>query len=392
MKIKIIQIDIALLCLTFYEITMLPHAIFLGFKYAVLTYLLLKYAATANRIPFAIIPAALYGASNVFSTVYNHMDHNVIIASIFYMIQIVVIFLVTENFLSKFTLELYATTIFAVIAVLLAITDALMLVMPYNFSDPNQFYFIGNKFVVSYLHCFAAMLLFIISYKSKKTWEISRGILRINGLSLRAGAFAFSVFSVFICRKVTCSTGMLVCALLIVIMLIPAVARPFFSNGKMMIIVTAVLNFFLLGSYSFLNTSFVHEFIYGVLDKSVTWNGRLIIWNDVFRLIGKKLVFGYGYYSSIVFREIGFGNPQNAVLKFLIDTGIVGLVLYGVVVWVCFRAFSSEALKRIYPTVAFMYVMIFAALVEINLTHMILFMAMAIAFSGARHVDRRLKA
>ena len=389
MKFKMIQLDVVLLCLTFNEITILPHIVFIGFKYAVLSYLLLRYIPTANNMPLIIIPTVLFGVENVFSTVINNGSQNSTVASMVFAVQVLVIFLVTDNFLGKYSLEEYAATALAAFGVLIVITDGLMLVKHYRFSNPNERYFIGDKFVVSYLHCFVSALLFMLSYKTERVWKISSGKLILNGLSLRLGAFAFTGFSVLVCRKVTCSTGMLACVLLFVMMLVPIGVRIVLSSGKAMIIVTSVLDVLLLGSYSILKNDFVHEFIYGTLEKSVTWNGRLIIWKEVFRLIGKKPVFGYGYYSNVVQEVVGFdANPQNGVLKILIDMGILGLVLFGVMVWISFRNIRGEALKKLYPVVAFMYPMIFASLVEINLTHMIVFMAMAIAYSGTRYIRR----
>lgn len=390
MKIKLIQLDTILLCLTFYEITVLPHEVYLGFKYIVVAYIFIRHFMTIKKIPYLIIPVALYGGVNVLSTVINHASQNMMIASFVFAVQIIDIFILTENFLSQNPIEKYIGTIFGVFVTLIVLTDSLMLVKHYNFHNPAENYLIGNKFVVSYVHCFASGLAFMLSYKTEKVISLNNGVIRFNGMSMRLFAFLFSAFSILICRRVTCSTGMLVCLLLFVLMLMPAIVQRVISNGKIMLIVSGVLNFLLLGSYGIMNNSFIHNFVYGYLEKSTTWNGRLIIWGDIFRLISKKLIFGYGFYTDIVAKELGFGNPQNAVLKFLIDVGVVGLVLYAVIVWMSFKPKSAVSLHRIYPMVAFFYAMIFAALVEINLTHMIVFMSMAIAYSAAKYSERSL--
>ncbi len=106
--------------------------------------------------------------------------------------------------------------------------------------------------------------------------------------------------------------------------------------------------------------------------------------------INKKPILGYGFYNDIIAKELGYGNPQNAILKFLLDVGIVGLVLYGIMVWKSFKGIDSPTLYKVYPMVGFYYAMIMAGLVEINLTHMVVFMAMAIVYSGSKHIHRRL--
>ena len=37
---------------------------------------------------------------------------------------------------------------------------------------------------------------------------------------------------------------------------------------------------------------------------------------------------GYGYFSNIIEKILGFGNAQNGVLKIIIDSGIIGLIGY----------------------------------------------------------------
>lgn len=388
MKIKLIQLDIIMLCLTFYEITVLPHFVYIGFKYAVVSYLFLRYFLMFKRVKLIVSLAAVYGAVTVFSSVINHMESSTILASFFYAVQIIVIFLVSERFLSRYPLEDYAKIVFGVFLVLILFTDLLMLIKSYNFHNPDESYLIGNKFVVSYVHCFASALAFLIGYKTEKVLVINHGKLQFQGMSMRLFAFAFSVFSLLVCRKVTCSTGMIACLILIIMMILPKITRRIISNKNVIVIFTAVVNFLLLGSYSILNTSFIHNLIYGYLEKSETWNGRLVIWDMIFDYIGKKPLTGYGFYNTVVANELGFGNPQNAVLKFLLDAGLLGLIAYAALVWFSFREITPKALHKVYPMTAFFYAMIFAALVEINLTHMVVFMAIAMIYCASKNTDR----
>ncbi len=388
MKIKLIQLDIIMLCLTFYEITVLPHFVYIGIKYAVVSYLFLRYFLMGKRIKLIVSLGAMYGAVTVISSVLNRMEPSTITASFFYAVQIIVIFLVSERFLSKYPLEDYAKIVFGVFLALIIITDLLMLFKNYNFHNPDESYFIGNKFAVSYVHCFASAMAFLIGYKTDRVLVINRGRIRFQGMSMRVFAFVFSIFSLLVCRKVTCSTGMIACLILIVMMLLPKITRKFISNNNVIVIFGAVVNFLLLGSYSILNTSFIHNLVYGYLEKSETWNGRLVIWDMIFDFIEKKPFIGYGYYNTVVANELGYGNPQNAVLKFLLDAGLLGLITYVALVWFSFRAINPKSLHKVYPLTAFFYAMIFAALVEINLTHMIVFMAIAMVYCASKNMDR----
>lgn len=79
---------------------------------------------------------------------------------------------------------------------------------------------------------------------------------------------------------------------------------------------------------------------------------------------------------------LGYGNPQNGVLKILLDTGAIGLLLYSILVFVALRPLNDKNFVPNFSMIAFLYAMIVASLVEINLTHMIVFMALAIVAFG----------
>ena len=84
---------------------------------------------------------------------------------------------------------------------------------------------------------------------------------------------------------------------------------------------------------------------------------------------------------------LGYGNPQNGVLKILLDTGIIGLLLYSILVFMALRPLNGKNFALNFPIIAFLYAMIVASLVEINLTHMIVFMALAIVAFGCERKE-----
>ncbi len=379
MKVKLDVVEVIFLCLTFYEPSIVPHMMFIGFKYLVLLLLLFCNLKSVKREKGVVFTAAGYGAITIMSSVLNKMAVNTIVASIAYAIQIVDIFIVTEKMIRKYPIKKYLRLILWTFLFMAVLTDALMLVVNYDFLDPEEAYFIGNKFVVSYVHCFISALFFVCTNTTRKMISYSKGKVKVNGFTTRALAYGFTIFSFFICWKVTCSTGMIAIVVLLVMMLIPKKIRGILATGKIMVLGVIIMNILIFGTYSLFTTSFFQSFIQNVLGKSSNMTGRMQIWAIIFEQIKRQPIIGYGYFNSVIETILGYGNPQNGILKLLLDTGILGLVFYAFLAGKSFRMKDSKMLNLIYPLIAFMYSMLVVSLAEINLCHMVVFLTMAIA-------------
>ena len=86
-------------------------------------------------------------------------------------------------------------------------------------------------------------------------------------------------------------------------------------------------------------------------------------------------------------KYLGYGNPQNGVLKILLDTGIFGLLLYVALLFIMLQPLNSKKFENNFSMLAFLYAMLVASLVEINLTHMIVFMSLAIIAFGCERKE-----
>ena len=71
-----------------------------------------------------------------------------------------------------------------------------------------------------------------------------------------------------------------------------------------------------------------------VLGKGASYKGRLIIYEKITRIIEQKPWFGYGYMSDIVNQVVTFGNAQNGLLDMIVQYGIVGLICWGIFVYI----------------------------------------------------------
>lgn len=364
-------LELVLLCLTFYEVGYVPHLVFIAFKYVVLLCIFLRYISSFVVRNLKISCCILgYGIASVVPTALNHASLNTIVASVFVMIHIFDVFFVIDKNLRMGSLRTLTKTMLLTFLPLVLLNDALMLVIDYDFFNPAEEYFIGNKFIVSYLHCFVAALSFICYYHQTKSLE--------KKIKNRSIPICFILLSLLVIPKVTCSTGMISLAVMVLVLILPVRIKRLLSSSQVMIAGAAVMNVLLLGSYNLSQNSAVKYFITEILGKTSTLTGRMQIWRIIFEYIAEKPFWGYGYYNTVIQDHLGYGNPQNGVLKLLLDGGLVSLISYMLMVYVSF----SEKHKKdeVVPMIAFFYAMLTASLVEINLNHMVTFAAMAICY------------
>ena len=196
-----------------------------------------------------------------------------------------------------------------------------------------------------------------------------------------------AVLSFFICMKVTTSTGMIAVVVLTLLMIMPTRIQKILSSNYALIATAGIMNILNFGTAQLMTNVHVQYFIQNVLGKSSTLNGRSQIWAIIFEFIRKKVWIGYGYYNGVIEKYLGYGNPQNGVLKILLDTGIFGLLLYVALLFIMLQPLNSKKFENNFSMLAFLYAMLVASLVEINLTHMIVFMSLAIIAFGCERKE-----
>ncbi len=316
------------------------------------------------------------------STLLNSHSINYIVASFFYALGVLDTFWVVYRVGTKIGIHpliKYAVTFHLVI---IALNDALFLIVNYGFSNPAEIYLIGSKFKVSYTHCFISAALFYLFGRERKNLDKSISYLSIIPL-------LFSLFTVGICAKVTCTTGILIELLLIFFMCLPEFAKKLLEDRKTLIIGIIVINVLILGTYDLFSNQYVYDFIYGTLGKRESFIGRLKIYSILVDIVKDKPWLGYGYSSSDVREILGFGNAQNGVFKIIVDCGIIGLLGY---VLMMFRSLGrgEKSPHKLWPLWGFIYAMFAASVVEISLTHFILFFAFAILCT-TNELERNMK-
>lgn len=375
-KISRSTIGIVLLCLSFYEFSIIPHSLFLVVKYSIILYLLLLHLKECKKNDKILAAILLYGGITFIATLLYQDAFNRLISSFVYMVHILTIYVTITSFVRCHGVKQLIELLIKILLVLVCMTDIAMLFISYNFSSPSEIYLIGDKFAVSYLHCFITGLLFCINIENKRK-NLFFILIRIS----------FLIFSILICRKVTCTTGILICILmgLLSCFPIPLSFKKLLSSPKIIILIIMLINLLVLGSESLLTNPFIANFISNVLGKSTTWIGRLRIYAMIFDVIKIHPWIGYGYYSDIIEDILGFGNAQNGVLKIVIDSGILGLIGYAILLY---ESLNKKVSKKYWSLIVFIYCMIIASIAEINLTDYLVFLTISIVYSfGKFEVD-----
>lgn len=234
------------------------------------------------------------------------------------------------------------------------------------------YYLIGNKFAVSYLHMF-----FLGIFLCKHA--ISRNFIRriITNIIVTA-------FCAFICYMVDCNTGIVGC--IVIGSLTFLIGRKkkvsdFLLRPATYLIIFCGLTFLLVGTQVLLNNVSFQNIISNVFNRGVTWTGRLEMFQLTLQAFYKQPIWGYGINSTYVQQILGWGNAQNGILKIMLDTGIMGIISFLIVVYsVFYKARKKENMIKIFPIVSFLYGMAVCSTVEINISGLY-FWALALVYN-----------
>lgn len=167
LKIRRSTLEIVMLCLSFYEFTCVPHSLFLIIKYSIIAYLLLSHIKECGKMKKVVAPILLYGGITFIATLVHQNVLNRQGAAFVYMLHILAIYVTIVAFMRCRGVETLVKLLIKTLLVFALVTDIPMVFINYDFSSPSESYLIGNKFAVSYLHCFIVALLFCINNEKK---------------------------------------------------------------------------------------------------------------------------------------------------------------------------------------------------------------------------------
>lgn len=309
---------------------------------------------------------------------YGHYDWHVgITSSMFFIIQTLTVFGYVEYVISKNLQTVFIKQLILVFGLFLMITDLGIFININNIYDvPDNIFFMGSKFGVSYSHILFCALLF--TYKKYSIiWKI-----------------ALLLFCVFISRIVYCSTGLIGAISFLLLYLFEK------FGGKLLykryifflsIVVSACFAFVII----LIMESPLYLALMEKLGETTTMTGRTIVYKHLADIIADSPFLGYGNGNGVMYVIYctGVGNAQNGILTDIVDWGIIGtlsllLIPYGILKFAKYSRYS-------YPLLCILYVYIIAGMVEITMgirfiTALSLFMLPSVYFVD-NHLFKRHK-
>lgn len=214
-------------------------------------------------------------------------------------------------------------------------------------------YLFGGKFTTFYLY-YTWLALHAIRLKDELYPEI----------------FFWLIFGVVLCLKIEISTGVL-CVLITIILV---VFKKFIWLIKpiVLVFINAFIAIALLFSKGIFNNSFVQFVVVNILHRDLTFTGRIDIYQAFLQIIWKYRWIGAGFNNTIIKdnTERGYFNAQNGLLDVATKTGIIGTVIFLVLIYFAWRK-ASKYFKNSHNKILAVMVLGFftCAIVEISFNY-----------------------
>lgn len=220
-----------------------------------------------------------------------------------------------------------------------------------NLINSNSIYFFGSKFITIYIMIFF-ITMYLISSKC------------INKILF----FIYILFAIYISLYIKCGTGTVILVVYLLMCLIPTKIKKVLMDKKKIIISFILSGCFVYFATKILNMQSVHNFVYGLFNRSTTVTGRLLIYSEyLFKVINNHLFFGNGYnnYLMSIISNNYFANAQNGMFQIVLDYGITGLISLLFIIYTSTNKLCKGV--EIFPFYSCLYALILAGIFEISI-------------------------
>lgn len=188
-------------------------------------------------------------------------------------------------------------------------------------------------------------------FLSVQTAVIILSMMRCGKLSVPAVLFTAVVTAAFF--YVRSAASMICAAFICIYLLLFRKGNPLFMNFKNYVI--AFLTFDVLIVFLNIQNLFT-SFLTNVLHKSTTISGRTIIWAKAMSYIKKSFFIGYGRESlAVLLVKFGINHVHNIILDIMYSQGLIGFILYAVMIFMCGKSLMKYRSNRISATVSFIF-------------------------------------
>lgn len=251
--------------------------------------------------------------------------------------------------------------LFWYVLILVAATDLLLLTRLVVFhSGKFETYLVGTKFIVSYLHMDLLALWFVKNNGRFLFWQKSKAVIVL-----------LSCFVIVVSIYIDCLTGLLGCIVLMWLfasMDTPAHKKMLKLNSPWLMLLTlAVSVIFPFVSQSIVSIPSVKAFLEETLGRSSTLTGRTDIYEIFVLKMEDNWLWGYGFGNGYAIAKaiFGYANAQNAILDWVLQTGVLATgALLGIILLTFHQLSKKDETDEIMPLVALIYVYVLLGTVE----------------------------
>lgn len=218
----------------------------------------------------------------------------------------------------------------------------------------NLMYLFGNKFRVSYYIIYLIGLGYCLNSEKIRRNVASKGLFVIG-----------SVLAMIYMYYITCKTGLVAVAFILILALFLKREYKLISNVYFIMICTIVAGFIILGFETILGIPFVQSII-RALNEDMLLSGRTRIYSMyLFPVMNNSKWIGFGYGNSAMRTyAVAFSNAQNGMFDYILNNGIIGLILYLFVMYKGLKDVEPSSPK--YGLYLILFAMIIVSVVEVN--------------------------
>lgn len=240
------------------------------------------------------------------------------------------------------------------------INDIIIFIFPDIYIYNEGYYFLGNKFHLSYIHIIL-LILFMYLYSDKLRKKDAKNII----------LFIIIVISLTIFILTECTTALIGYLILLALLFFNSKGiRNVLQNPKILLATILISGFVLIFFSNVLQNRIVENIIVNILHEDIGLTGRTNIYENIFEILSKKPLLGYGYGNSyeVMYEYIGAPNTQNGILECVLNFGIIGtffLILFIISV-VKNLKYNYESDNSRYVILFGIYVFILLGMVEVT--------------------------
>lgn len=385
MKVKVGTIILLLMCFMLMNIPYLSqrsnNIITLGLEILILFWLCtVRHSLSLFYNSFLVV---LFMLLMVTSTFINFGISTRVLTAIVTGVEYILIFWIIDRLSNKWSIQEVINIIWKYVSIIMIIVDLCIILTGAKGIGGQQvlaYYLIGNKFTVSYFHMILLALFLAQNRILKK--EKNR----------KCFFFLLLVYSIMICYSVDCNTGVIGCIAMGGVLLIFYYGKDLcklLENPTFFVGVFIGSTFLIVGTKVLLENELVQLVVTKVFNRSLTLTGRLQMFDVTLQAISLKPALGYGINSTYVQDVLTWGNPQNGLLKMLLDFGIIGTAVFLMLCWCSLSGKSSKSQTRHIEIsiLAFLYGMVVCSMVEINISGLF-FLGLAL-YRGCKQIAKK---